>query len=64
MSNKAPSLWRVNELKAHTETCAANINGKWVPCRAVGLDTIRSRIRLAWMVFTGKADALIWPEGQ
>ena len=25
---------------------------------------IKNRFKLAWMVFTGKADALVWPLGQ
>ena len=35
----------------------------WVPARPVGYPSWRSRIRLAWAVFTGKADALFW-DGQ
>lgn len=30
-------------------------------CRAASLS---ARIRLAWLVFTGRADAVIWPEDQ
>lgn len=43
--------------------CTAEINGKWVPCRPLNF-FILNRFKLAWMVFTGKADALVWPEGQ
>ena len=42
----------------------ACIDGKWVPARPIGLSYFSNRIKLAWMVFTGKADALIWPIGQ
>ena len=35
-------------------------NGKWVPCRPAGWDSILLRIRISWLVFTGKADALFW----
>jgi hypothetical protein len=35
-----------------------------MPARPLGYYSLRSRIRLAWMVFTGKADALVWPGGQ
>lgn len=36
----------------------------WYPARPEGLHSFGSRIRLAWAVFTGKADALRWPAGQ
>jgi len=44
----------------------AEINGKWVPARSINhtVRTLREKLRDAWMVFTGKADALVWPEGQ
>lgn len=44
--------------------CKAEIDGKWVPARPLGLDTLRSRLRAAWWAFTGKADVVIWPGGQ
>lgn len=33
----------------------------WVPARCNGMMTFRMRCRAAWLVFTGKADALVWP---
>ena len=42
----------------------AEINGKWVPARPIRFDSLRSRIRDAWAVLMGKADAFKWPEGQ
>jgi hypothetical protein len=38
---------------------------RWVPLRCLRLKcwnpwAIKKRFKLAWMVFTGKADALIW----
>jgi len=38
----------------------AEINGKWVPARQVPCCR-RCRMRDAWAVLTGKADAIIWP---
>jgi hypothetical protein len=38
-------------------------DGRWVPARpqtASQLDPF-GRFKAAWMVFTGKADALVWP---
>lgn len=44
------------------------INGKWVPARPLnvkkGYATISDRIKDAWAVFTCKAEAFKWPEGQ
>ena len=37
---------------------------RWVPARARGYPSFRFRVRAAWLVLTGKADALIWPGGQ
>lgn len=39
-------------------------NGEWMPARPLGAPTIGNRLKCAWLVFTGKADALTWPEGQ
>jgi hypothetical protein len=40
------------------------IDGEWVPARSEafwpGISFFR-RLRLAWLVFTGKCDALHWP---
>ena len=38
------------------------INGKWYPARYLGEPTLRNRLKLAFDVFTGKADALYWPQ--
>lgn len=37
---------------------------KWVPARPMHLDTIPNRLKAAWLVFTGKADAVVWPGDQ
>ena len=36
-----------------------NFGGRWLLCRPVGLG-VWSRVRDAWAVLTGKADALFW----
>ena len=65
----APTLYNLEELfnDLNNKLCShtsSHINGRWVPARPKGLYSIKNRIQLAWMVFTGKADALLWPEGQ
>ncbi len=38
-------------------------NGRWVPARPEGSRTsIFSRLYPAWLVLTGRADALVWME--
>ena len=49
-------------IRASAET-QAEIAGRWVPARPLS-DGFRSRLRGAWLVLIGRADALIWPEGQ
>ena len=59
---KYPSL--IGAVTLTKNDTQANINGNWVPARPIGLQSFRSRLRCTWMVFSGKADALVWPEGQ
>ena len=49
-----------------TMSCQAEINGKWVPARGENykFDSYWLRLKDAWAVFTRKADAFTWPEGQ
>ena len=37
------------------------VDGEWVIARPFGLASVGRRFRVAWMVFTGQADALVWP---
>jgi hypothetical protein len=36
----------------------------WIPARPTGNSSIPNRVKCAWLVFTGKADALLWPKNQ
>ena len=33
----------------------------WLPARPTGYQSFFQRWRAAWLVFTGQADALVWP---
>lgn len=44
-----------------TTTC---VNGKLVAARPIAFQSLRERIRATWLVWTGKADALVWPQDQ
>lgn len=46
------------------EEAQCAIDGQWMPCRPDIEMSLGKRIRAAWLVFTGRADALIWPGGQ
>lgn len=63
MLNQAPYLWTIRALMKHIkEGPHAQVKGgDWEPVRPYGMFTLRSRARLAWMVFKGEADAVRWP---
>jgi len=61
---KNPSVYSLRHIVDKHNDSQTEINGKWVPARPIGLYSLRERFRIAFMVFTGKADALTWPEGQ
>lgn len=59
-----PDITTVRSVIDGAQHTSAGINGKWVPARPIGFQSLGSRLRATWLVFTGRADALIWPEGQ
>jgi hypothetical protein len=61
---KYPSIYTVEDVHVIRSTTAAKIDGRYVTARPVGLQTVFGRFHCAWLVFTGRADALTWPGGQ
>jgi len=63
---KTPSIYEVEDLAKYVteKEALVEISKRWMPARPLGLPTVRARCRAAWMVFTGKADAVIWPGDQ
>lgn len=57
-------IYDTDEIEAIIKSVSCNINGRWVPCRPIGYFTIWGRVKATWLVLTGKADALVWLEGQ
>jgi len=55
---RTPSIQHADSMKAYNSQ--AEINGKWVLARPEPFHSWRERWKLAWAVFTGKADALFW----
>lgn len=62
--SRYPNRFTVASLVQSANCNQAGINGRWVPARPLGYCSLWSRFALAWQVFTGKADAVFWPEGQ
>jgi hypothetical protein len=59
-------IWTLKTLIKSIESCRTEINGNWVPARSINYKyrSLYERFHEAWLVFTGKAEAFIWPEGQ
>lgn len=58
-----PNLFTFAGLRAATQSGASQSrDGKvWHPARPIGWCSLGNRVRCAWLVFHGKADALVWP---
>jgi hypothetical protein len=55
---KSINIFTVEDIKRlsnHVE-----IGGKWVDARPEGYHSFIYRLKVTWLVFTGKADALKW----
>lgn len=72
MFKKAPTIWTVDGLCKSAQTnqfeyiisTPTLYREEWLPVRPLGLDTLSSRFKAAWLVFTGRADAVKWPGEQ
>lgn len=56
-------VWTLKNLVEHAEQMQVYMDGYWVPARPLAGPLI-CRIRAAWRVLKGEADAFIWPAGQ
>lgn len=64
---QAPDLYTLEHIRDHVlgkNRVMADFGGRWVPARPLGYFSWRWRCKVAWLVFTGRADAFTWPEGQ
>lgn len=66
--NQSPSEWELPALLDYLRKGEVEVGIKiagltqYAPARpSKNLDTLPERIRLAWSVFTGRADVLFWP---
>ena len=63
--SKYPSIVRLQDLIDGVKSNAASKDGNhWYPARPLGFASFQYRLKAAWLVFSGQADAVIWPEGQ
>lgn len=61
MFNRSPALHLADNLRHKPDWPQAGLDdGRWVMARVEGYYSIQVRLRLAWGVFTGKYDALMW----
>lgn len=60
---RAPSVYTPSTLQTVIGMNCVILNPGfgWQPARPRGVTSIKSRIMLAWEVFTGRADVLRWP---
>jgi hypothetical protein len=57
---KYPNIMNADHLIRTGNEVMAEIDGKWVAARPLGFASFINRFLLAWMVFTGKADVVVW----
>jgi hypothetical protein len=57
-------MYKLESLIKDANNDQAEINGKWVPARPIRIYGFWHDLKDAWAVFTRKADAVEWPEGQ
>ena len=62
---KTPGIWTIAGLIKSAQETSVNIAGTgYVPARPQIAMGVKARFKAAWLVFTGKADAVVWPNGQ
>jgi hypothetical protein len=59
---RLPNIISVLTVVKFAATCQAGLpDGRYVPARPLGWQSWIMRFKAAWLVFTGRADALTWP---
>lgn len=62
-----PSIWGLQSLIEYVQNgdpIRGDGKGGWNPARPMGMPNIKQRFKAAWLVFTGRADAVVWEGGQ
>jgi hypothetical protein len=58
------NLYTLDQIADIVNHASAQIRGRWVPLRPTRYYGFVNDLKLAWLVFTRKADAFEWPESQ
>ena len=59
------TLEQVGRIAFENNPSSSNDGIHYVPARPLNaMGGLSDRLRVAWMVFTGRADAFTWPQGQ
>lgn len=53
-------IWNLADLIRHAATTRAYAGRAWVPSRPLPAPFV-VRLRAAWLVLSGQADAVVWP---
>lgn len=61
---QAPTAWPVMHLVNTANNNQKDFGGMWFPARPLSCGGLRKRLIIAWRVFTGRYDAIEWPQGQ
>ena len=61
---RSPGITTLKSVQHTIDTTSTNLNNQWVPARPIGYRSFWYRLKATWLVFTGRCDALQWPEGQ
>lgn len=61
---KSPNIFHLGHLLDYVRKVSVQVDGSWVPARPIGMYGLMPRLKAAWLVFSGKADAVIWPGRQ
>lgn len=60
--SRYPNICHVESVVRNAAEVQAGLpDGRYVPARPFGWQSWTMRWKAAWLVFTGKADALLWP---
>jgi hypothetical protein len=61
---KYPIVWQLDCLIKWSKSNRTSNGNNYYPVRPFGWPSLSSRVQIAWLVFTGRADAVIWPGDQ
>jgi hypothetical protein len=61
------TIWKLEDLVNHVTkggVSSSNDGKNWVPARPMSGSFLFEKTKAAWEVFRGRADAVVWPQGQ